>query len=1571
MPENSLEVRLEATDQRPGHFLLTCNSVQYPLTLNPEVHVTFSNWLRRLRSVLVGRNDPAGELTPEALLRNVGTWLWQALLPESAPVQQRDTLVRALRSGHSPLLLTLSDTLAGLPWELLCDPEQPAEQGFLACRRPLMRFIASDTPELSISPPLRVLLLISSPPGLGEDSRVDVESERAAVEQVIYDVRETGLLHLLVEDIVTPKRVQQALIRFKPHVVHYIGHGGYDERTGGVLLWEDEGGDILPISDVWLANILRPRNVHAVVLHACETGRRNARTDVYGVAGTLVKEGIPAILAQQANFTYESSQRASEAWYTVLTARQSFCEALFEVRQALIQADRPDWAVPILQGNAASLAPVLDASAGPHPPDPLLTSQGAAADLPTPTGIFVGRHRELRALRLMLERTPGSGPALALITGPGGVGKSTLAAQAVIRYGGKYKATLTLSCLGYQSVELFLQRIGEVLKRQGAPGFLEYILPDPKLSTTAKIEEAIIALNQTGPFLLLVDNLESVQNEDQTLRDKGLLQLLQKLLTNLRGGRILITGRYAVKDLLPDGKFAAHLLRLDLDDLSPYETNQLLMRYPTLAQLGETVRQTLIDEFGGLPYMYDLLSSKAASQNLELLIHDVQGRITQECKRRTAEEWKGVRRQVVEFAALGSTINRLPESSRTLLARLGVLRRPFPLAAIEQELRAARAEWQPLLDWSLLQYDPLERSYRLHSITRRYVEDLLDEQDRRQTQAKLAAWYQRYAANESLKLVDFLEAHRLWRASGKVRQAGELVMQLAETLRRFGLYPLLRELCTTTLHDIGEYDEQLLVAYAQQELGRIAQDQGNYEEARELYQQSREIYEPLGDQRGRASAMYGLGQIAHQQGNYEEARGLYGQSLQIAEQLGDQGGRASVMHELGNLASLQGNYEEARGLYEQSLGIKERLGDQRGRADSLGQLGNIAQDQGNYEEARGLYQQSREIYERLGDQRGQAASLHQMGIIAHQQGNYEEARECYEQSLQIDERLGDQRGRANSLGQLGMIAYEQGNYEEAREFYGQSLQIGERLGDQKGQATSLHKLGMIAHEQGNYEEARGLYGQSLQIGERLGDQKGRATSLHQLGMMAQDQGNYEEAREFYEQSRKIYERLGDQKGQATSLHQLGMIAHEQGHYEEARGLYQQSLRIKERLRYQKGRADSLGRLGIIAHEQGNDEEARKCYEQSLQIAERLEDQKGRATSLHHLGLIAQDQGNYEEARALYQQSKEIYERLEDQKGQAASLQLLGMIARYQRNYEEAREFYQQSREIYERLGDQRGQAASLEQLGVLAYEQADLENAVKCAIQAFILFSALHSPSRIIVQQLITSIHSQMDEATFAGHWRAIAGDLPLPGFSSENANQQIMQTLTDFIQAPTWEESKRILESHPELLQPEIDAALQQQAMQQENDSARKHIEEYRLLLDRCRNMGIDVAFAELQGEKSPEAIIVAALNHICSQVVVTLRTRNARQQKVAANLLEHLLEQVSPIQGVQDFLQVLVIWLRGQDTLVLAERLQPHFRNAYAQMIAAVEREETENAHEDGALAIEDLPGVVSSVMLQGTAE
>ena len=176
------------------------------ITFLPETDVTLGELRRRLRPVLIGGGDPSRLLTPLMLLREVGTRLWQALLPGAVPAEVREALARELCSDTTtPLLLALPPELAGLPWELLCDPQGDA--GFLALRRPIVRLIPDGSNLSPLSPPLRVLLLISSPPGLDEWRLIDVESERAAIESATRKFREAGLLHLLIEDIVTSKRV--------------------------------------------------------------------------------------------------------------------------------------------------------------------------------------------------------------------------------------------------------------------------------------------------------------------------------------------------------------------------------------------------------------------------------------------------------------------------------------------------------------------------------------------------------------------------------------------------------------------------------------------------------------------------------------------------------------------------------------------------------------------------------------------------------------------------------------------------------------------------------------------------------------------------------------------------------------------------------------------------------------------------------------------------------------------------------------------------------------------------------------------------------------------------------------------------------------------------------------------------------------------------------------------------------------------------------------------------------------------------------------------------------------------
>ena len=78
---------------------------------------------------------------------------------------------------------------------------------------------------------------------------------------------------------------------------------------------------------------------------------------------------------------------------------------------------------------------------------------------------------------------------------------------------------------------------------------------------------------------------------------------------------------------------------------------------------------------------------------------------------------------------------------------------------------------------------------------------------------------------------------------------------------------------------------------------------------------------------------------------------------------------------------------------------------------------------------------------------------------------------------------------------------------------------------------------------------------------------------------------------------------------------------------------------------------------------------------------------------------------------------------------------------------------------------------------------------------------------------------------------------------------EALPQTILTFIQAETWDESRHILDAHPELLSDETDDLLGQlvdAARAQGDENAVRIFDQRRALLRRCREVGVRQAFAE-----------------------------------------------------------------------------------------------------------------------------
>ena len=287
-----------------------------------------------------------------------GRHLFQALLTDSvrrlfdkASGSLKAELGRNLRIRlHIDPLDVRLRPLQGVPWELLYCADT---HGFLNLDRqtPVVRSLDALQPAVAapLGTPLRVLLVMANPAGT---SPLNLPEERAAVERAL---RRIGSVELSVLEHATCRSLRHRLREESFHIVHFMGHGSFDEASNeGNLLLETSEGLIDSIPGEVLATLLKKRTGPAlVVLNACKTAKSSEQgqaTPFAGVAAALVGKGIPAVLAMQTSVRDNAAIILTEELYERLAAGDPMEAALSEARLALYSTSprSSDWAIPVL-----------------------------------------------------------------------------------------------------------------------------------------------------------------------------------------------------------------------------------------------------------------------------------------------------------------------------------------------------------------------------------------------------------------------------------------------------------------------------------------------------------------------------------------------------------------------------------------------------------------------------------------------------------------------------------------------------------------------------------------------------------------------------------------------------------------------------------------------------------------------------------------------------------------------------------------------------------------------------------------------------------------------------------------------------------------------------------------------------------------------------------------------------------------------------------------------------------------------------------------------------------------------
>jgi hypothetical protein len=284
-------------------------------------------------------------IDPDAPLRkSVGVKLFKALFSDdigSAWNATRGWIEGNQADGLHIRLRIEPPELGLLPWELLCDPVRD-EYLATAANLGLSRFLAVPEPsKLPISFPLRVLVVVESPPGVPAIDAQEVSGLEAAIEGLAAGVQVDIRRNLTELEI-------HSQLQLDYHVLHYLGHG-----TGSKLvLTSSDRKKASSVDDRSFSQLVTGRpSLRLIVLSACHSSQGGAESVFEGVGPALVRQRLPAVIAMQYNTVQvDTAGVFSAKLYEALALGRPIDLAVNQARQALSARFLPDrdWSTPVL-----------------------------------------------------------------------------------------------------------------------------------------------------------------------------------------------------------------------------------------------------------------------------------------------------------------------------------------------------------------------------------------------------------------------------------------------------------------------------------------------------------------------------------------------------------------------------------------------------------------------------------------------------------------------------------------------------------------------------------------------------------------------------------------------------------------------------------------------------------------------------------------------------------------------------------------------------------------------------------------------------------------------------------------------------------------------------------------------------------------------------------------------------------------------------------------------------------------------------------------------------------------------
>lgn len=650
---------------------------------------------------------------------------------------------------------------------------------------------------------------------------------------------------------------------------------------------------------------------------------------------------------------------------------------------------------------------------------------------------FVGRRRELAHLDSELRKA-----RLVTIVGPGGTGKTRLAAEFARRNAARFPDGIhfvSLAAVG--SVEFLPHAVADAI------GFVH--------QGSGELWDALLAHVSGMNALLVLDNLEHL------LGSAGLVHQMLRGSTDLR---IVVTSRAPLgvrrERVLPigglgtgEGAETTESVELFLACASHLGADRAEEEREAIARICRTV--------DGSPLGIEL----AAAWARELPCGEIAARIARdaeflESKLPEVPDWHGGLRAVIAQSWEGIS----PEE-RELFRSISVFRGGFEKGAAAWVAGAQPLTLAQLVDRAFLRRDPAGR-YDTHDVLRQFAATRLAEHPEAERAVR-----ERHCAY----FATFMRRYEGALREGEQREALERIRDELENVRAGWAWAV----------ENGRVEE--LDMYAQG-LARFYEIRSWFREGANLFMETLERISTGGNDAGRAGAdevgvhlratlLSYHGWFLYQIGSYAMARESLARGVDLYATIGADVPLSRALSNLGTIAYAFGDYPEAGDHHERALGIARRLGHAEGVATMLNNLATVAVMVGEVDAAREYLRESLAIFrESTGNPWRIGYVLNNLGYLEHLAGNHLEGRSLLEESLAVRRGIGHRAGVANSLSNLGFVSTALRELGVAWTYFRAALEAAEEVGARPIVLEVVVGIAGIHRLRGEDDEAERLAG---------------------------------------------------------------------------------------------------------------------------------------------------------------------------------------------------------------------------------------------------------------------------------------------------------------------------------------------------------------------------------------------------------------------------------------------------------------------------------------------------------------